>query len=155
MSGTEANRSGGTLEEQVAAALRTNGIAFFPQYWTDWCSVLNKKIRSDFYLPRASGWEEGLHIEVRWQDSNGSVDEKICYLKENILTVYTRPALVVIDGSQVQEQYDYLKAHADGERLIDVCRLAEFLVFANALRTGEARTRCLEAFDPSQGKLFI
>jgi hypothetical protein len=153
MSGMDAVRSGGTLEDQVAAALRTNGVAFCPQWATDYISVLNKKIRSDFYLPRASGFEEGLHVEVRWQDSSGSADEKICYLKDNILTKYTRPAVVVIDGSQVAEQYEYLKAHV-GHRLIGVYRLSEFLSFANALRTGSARISAREAFDPDQQKLF-
>jgi hypothetical protein len=153
MSGTEANRSGGTLETQVGAALRTNGIAFRSQHVTKLISVLGKEIRSDFYLPRAIGFEEGLHIEVRWQDSSGSVDEKICYLKENIESVYVAPAIVVIDGSQVQAQYDYLKSHR-GEKLLDVMRLTEFLVFANSLRTGDARRLLREAYDPDQGVLF-
>lgn len=154
MSGTEANRSGGTLEEQVAAALRTNGIRFSPQFDTGWYSVLGKRIKSDFFLPSPVGFEEGLHIEVRWQDSSGSVDEKVCYLKENIHRVYARPAVVVLGGSQVLAQYDYLKACRNA-RLVEVCRLEEFIAFANRLRTGDARRVLRESYDPDQQALFV
>lgn len=154
MSGTEANRSGGTLEGQVAQALRQNGIAYTSQKDTGWYSVLGKRIRSDFFLPQPREFPEGLHIEVRWQESSGSVDEKICYLKENILSVYTRPAVIVIDGLCVQSQYDYLKSHRDGKRLLDVFRLNEFIPFANMLRTGFALSTLRETFDPNQTRLF-
>lgn len=151
---SDANGSGRTLEEQIAAALRINGIAFAPQFDTGWYSVLGKRIRSDFYLPRPMGFQEGLHIEVRWQDSSGSVDEKICYLKENIISVYRRPAVVVLEGSQVQSQYEYLRACRDGLRLMEVYRLGEFIAFANRLKTGDARVMVRESYDPSQKALF-
>jgi hypothetical protein len=152
---SDANGSGRTLEEQVASALRVNGIAFSPQFDTGWYSVLGKRIKSDFYLPRPVGFEEGLHIEVRWQDSSGSVDEKICYLKENIVSVYRRPAIVVLEGSQVHAQYEYLRAFRDGSRLLDVHKLGEFIAFANRLRTGDARSMVRDSYDPSQRALFV
>lgn len=117
--------------------------------------MLKKEIKSDFYLnQKPVGFEDGLHCEVRWQDSEGSADEKICYLLENIRTVYQRPAVVVLGGASIDAQYDYLKDRVDGKKLCGVFRLEEFITFAKTLRIGAARSHIQKIYNPSQRQLF-
>lgn len=152
--GSQANHNGNDLECQVYGVLKQNGIQYVPQFWTDFRSVLLKKVRSDAFVVRAPGFENGLYIECRWQEGSGSADEKICYLKENIFQKYDRPVVVVIDGESTRAQYEYLLPFVDGTKLIGVFRLTQFMTFARAMSEGKGMRYCAEAFNPNQKKMF-
>lgn len=154
MSGNRANGSGKLLHGQVSSALDQCRIGHSTEYVTGWMSVLGKVIRSDVYVPRCKGFPCGLHIEVRRQEEPGTVDEKICYLYQNIIESYERPAVVVIDGNRIDAQYEYLKARVDGKKLIGVFLLMEFLLFCEDLAEGSITTPKRECI-PEQGRLFV
>lgn len=154
MSGSDANRSGRVFERAICAILEASGIAFHAQYRTDYVSQLGKIIRSDVFLPRPVGFEGGLHVEARWQDSPGSADEKIYSLEKNIFTSYRRPAVVVIDGESVQPQLDYMTGLIDNKKLVAVFRLVGFMRFCGKLAGDGMVSLARREFDPNQKTIF-
>lgn len=94
-------------------------------------SIYNLPLFTDFWVRGAPGFPDGLAIEVKWQQSTGSVDEKFPYLMLNIKQCYPCPALVIADGGgQRPGALQWLRAQAS-DNLLNVFTLAEFLAWAN------------------------
>lgn len=60
--------------------------------------IYGTKISVDFYIIGSESIPNGLIIECKWQQVNGSVDEKLPYVNLNIQNCYPAPAVVLIDG---------------------------------------------------------
>lgn len=84
-------------------------------------------IFADFLLAGAPGFPAGLAIEVKWQQSPGSVDEKFPYLVHCIQACYPCPTVIVADGGgQRPGALAWLRGQCQG-KLFAVYTLVEFL----------------------------
>ncbi len=94
-------------------------------------SIYALPLNADFWVYGAPLFPRGLAIEVKWQQSTGSVDEKFPYLVHNIKECYPCPALVIADGGgQRPGALQWLRDQA-GDNLLAVFSLSEFLAWAN------------------------
>lgn len=94
-------------------------------------SIYGLPLFTDFWVHGAAGYPQGLAIEVKWQQSQGSVDEKFPYLALNIQQCYPCPAIVIADGGgQRPGALHWLRGQVDNH-LLSVFSLAEFLAWAN------------------------
>jgi len=94
-------------------------------------SIYGLPLNTDFWVRGGPGLPTGLAIEVKWQQSTGSVDEKFPYLVHNIKECYPCPALVIADGGgQRPGALHWLRGQVAGN-LLAVFSLAEFLAWAN------------------------
>ncbi len=94
-------------------------------------SIYGLPLLADFWIKGAPGFPEGLALEVKWQQSQGSVDEKFPYLVLNIQQCYPCPAVVIADGGgQRPGALHWLRAQT-GDNLLAVYSLAEFLAWSN------------------------
>jgi hypothetical protein len=94
-------------------------------------SIYGLPLFADFWLLGVSGYASGLALEVKWQQSAGSVDEKFPYLVNNIQQCYPCPAIVIADGGgQRPGALQWLRGQV-AENLLAVHSLAEFLAWAN------------------------
>jgi hypothetical protein len=94
-------------------------------------SIYGLPLFTDFWVRGAPGFPNGLAIEVKWQQSTGSVDEKFPYLALNIRECYPCPALVIADGGgQRPGALHWLRGQVAGN-LMAVFTLAEFMAWAN------------------------
>lgn len=94
-------------------------------------SIYGLPLFTDFWVHGAPGFPDGLAIEVKWQQSPGSVDEKFPYLALNIQQCYPCPAIVIADGGgQRPGALHWLRGQVAGN-LLAVFSLAEFLAWAN------------------------
>ena len=86
---------------------------------------------TDFFIRGADEFPHGLALEVKWQQSTGSVDEKFPYLVLNIQERYPCPVVVVADGGgQRPGALAWLRSQVGGN-LLGVYSLAEFLAWGN------------------------
>jgi hypothetical protein len=94
-------------------------------------SIYGQPLFADFWVRGAPGFAGGLAIEVKWQQSPGSVDEKFPYLALNIKECYPCPALVIADGGGQRAGALLWLRHQVDANLLAVFSLAEFLAWAN------------------------
>ncbi|MEC4985189.1 MAG: PD-(D/E)XK nuclease superfamily protein [Oscillatoria sp. PMC 1068.18] len=95
--------------------------------------IYDTEIYVDFYIIGVSMVPEGLIIECKWQQSSGSVDEKLPYVNLNIQNCYPAPAIVVIDGGGMKPgAIKWLKSQVgSNQNLLGVYGLMDFVVWAN------------------------
>src|SRR4051794_24644691 len=94
-------------------------------------SIYGLPLNADFWVRGAAHFPEGLAIEVKWQQSTGSVDEKFPYLVHNIKECYPCPALVIADGGGQRSGALHWMRDQVGANLMGVFSLAEFMAWAN------------------------
>ncbi|MEP0849218.1 hypothetical protein NDA00_03620 [Funiculus sociatus GB2-M2] len=154
--GGRANRSGKVLERTVEATLREHG--YFQvannlpnkqrrDYILNGCLLPKRYARQvyigngiygtdiyvDFYIIGLAAFPSGLIIECKWQQSGGSVDEKLPYVNLNIQTCYPVPSVVVIDGGGMKPgavSWFHKQVHSNAN-LLAVHTLVSFMVWAN------------------------
>jgi hypothetical protein len=95
-------------------------------------SIYGTPVFADFVISGAPTWPRGLAIESKWQHAQGSVDEKLPFLVLSIKAGYRVPAIIVADGGGHRpEALRWLRAQVDGQQLLAVLSLVEFLTWAN------------------------
>ena len=94
-------------------------------------SIYGLPLNADFWVHGAPHFPDGLAIEVKWQQSTGSVDEKFPYLVYNIKECYPCPALVIADGGGQRPGALHWLRDQVGGNLVGVYSLAEFMAWAN------------------------
>jgi hypothetical protein len=94
-------------------------------------SIYSLPLNADFWVRGAPHFPDGLAIEVKWQQSTGSVDEKFPYLVYNIKECYPCPALVIADGGGQRPGALHWLRDQVGANLMGVFSLAEFMAWAN------------------------
>jgi hypothetical protein len=125
--GRQANTNGRDTETAIANMLQARGIRFQQQYRAG-TSIYGNDIRCDFYLLHTG---DGLCIEVKYQDTPGTADQKLPFLYQNIAEGrYLAPVLVIVvgDGWSVGA-LPWLRSKVDGYRLYQVMNLEEFLTW--------------------------
>lgn len=126
----KANNNGSTAEVVIGAVLSRKGVPFVPQYHIG-AGIYGTPLRVDFYLPAAPRHPDGLIIEVKWQDSSGSAEEKLPYLWMNIEHHFPCPAVVVIDGPGFRPgAVEWMRSRVGGN-LAAVYNLQEFVSWCN------------------------
>lgn len=94
-------------------------------------SIYKSRLYGDFFLQGVPSFPQGIVIELKWQQSQGSVDEKFPYLVLNIQQRYFYPVVVIADGGgQRPGALQWLRNQV-GNNLVGVYTLAEFLDWAN------------------------
>jgi hypothetical protein len=123
----KANQSGQAVEDTLAGALRAVGLQFARQV-TVGRTIYRTELRVDFIVTNLAAFPAGLILESKWQDVSGSIDEKFPYLVENIRQQYPLPVVVIVHGGGCRPgAIEWLRARVDGQRLVAVYNLEEFL----------------------------
>jgi hypothetical protein len=148
--------SGGTLERTVKSVMSSKG--FETVKYIDWKkrperygsellltnahydTIYGENGRSEFLL-KSSRYNMNIRIECKWQQVNGSVDEKLPYLYLNIIeSVPESDIIIIIDGGGWKEgaipwlkeaiaQRKYMSR--TNRKRIRVFSLAEFISWTN------------------------
>jgi len=95
--------------------------------------IYGTDIYVDFYVIGSSAINSGLIIECKWQQTGGSVDEKLPYLNLNIQQCYPVPAIVLIDGGGMKPKaVNWLSTQtASNQNLLAVHNLTSFITWSN------------------------
>jgi hypothetical protein len=95
--------------------------------------IYGSDIYVDFYIIGAASLTSGLIIECKWQQTSGSVDEKLPYLNLNIQNCYPAQTIVLIDGGGMKPQaISWLNKQVNfNQNLLAVHDLSSFIVWAN------------------------
>lgn len=95
--------------------------------------IYNTDIYVDFFFVDSSLNHSGIIIECKWQQTGGSVDEKLPYVNLNIKECYPVPTIVLIDGDGMRSgAISWLKAQVTSNpNLLAVHTLSSFMAWAN------------------------
>jgi hypothetical protein len=153
--GGKANKQGKILENTIVPALEFRSFKLVS--YEDWekdpenygselllknvpyISIYAHKGKSEFLI-KSERFNLNTRIECKWQQSQGSVDEKYPYLYLNCVEAIEEDAIVVIDGGgmkpaalkwlkEAAKYKKYMPAHSS--KSIQVFSLSEFLRWAN------------------------
>lgn len=115
------NRSGKLAEDVIADLLKRQGCTFIRQAVVG-TSIFTQALRADFLVRNLIEYPNGLVIESKWQDRDGSVDEKLPYVERNIRAGnYGCPVVVVIAGGSCRPgPFAWLRRQVDGVRFVAV-----------------------------------
>jgi site-specific DNA-adenine methylase len=145
--GTRANRTGNALERVIENALRDHGYTYvdkkkfeqaryleqpiFTRQFLLCKSIYGTQLKCDFIVFHPVKHPDCLVIEAKWQQANGSVDEKFPYLVMNIREQYPYAAIVVLDGGGFKEgAKEWLRRQVD-DKLVHVFNMMEFQRWTN------------------------
>lgn len=81
----------------IATVLEQRGLAFERQVDIG-PGIYETPTRVDFFIHDAPGFPDGIILESKWQDTGGTVDEKLPFLVANIRERYPCPAIIVLHG---------------------------------------------------------
>ncbi|MGM3308731.1 PD-(D/E)XK nuclease superfamily protein [Anabaena sp. WFMT] len=95
--------------------------------------IYSTNIYVDFYIIGSVANSSGLIIECKWQNSSGSVDEKLPYVNLNIQNSYPVPAIVLIDGGGMKPgAINWLTTQVNtNKNLLGVYDLSSFIAWSN------------------------
>ena len=126
----KANRAGRIGEDVIAAVLNTADMVYSRQVIIG-RTIYHTDLRVDFVVHNLPEYPRGLVIESKWQDVGGSIDEKFPYLVYNILAC-EMPTIVIAHGGGCRPgAVEWLRNQCDGEILIAVLGLEEFISWAH------------------------
>lgn len=145
--GKTANKHGGNLEKFIEDALRRAGYSyiesskFIPAMYLKQ-PIFTHKLRHgqniyelqseyDFAVYHPEKHPEGLIIEVKWQQSGGTVDEKFPYLVINIQTKYPYKTILILDGGGYRKGAEKWVRSQIGNNLLHVFSMVEFQTWVN------------------------
>lgn len=135
--GHRANKNGQMLEDQIEAALASSGYKILtpaeqrylendaagncasvkdePWYCRQarvYHNIYAGVAKSDFVAFHAEHWPKGLVIETKWQQSQGSVDEKYPFTALSLAEV-DMPGILVLDGGGYRRgAVEWLRKHS-------------------------------------------
>ncbi|NJM73577.1 MAG: hypothetical protein HC862_27565 [Scytonema sp. RU_4_4] len=95
--------------------------------------IYGTEIYVDFYIIGSPKIPSGLIIECKWQQTSGSVDEKLPYVNLNIQNCYPSPAIVLIDGGGMKSgAITWLRNQVvHNQNLLAVHSLSTFIAWTN------------------------
>lgn len=147
-SGTQPKNKGTPLEQLIVTSLHSRGYTAIPPRKFTPARYLEQPIYSsrfhigpsiyntpqycDFILYHPEKWESNLIIELKWQQSSGSVDEKYPYLVLNIQLKYECPTILLLDGGGYKPGAEkWIRAQAGKGNLLHVFNMTEFATWVN------------------------
>lgn len=145
--GSQANYTGSQLEQLITQTLLNNGYLLvessrfraatylhqpiFAQQFHIGESIYGSDLNIDFIIYHPEKWPDSLIIEAKWQQEQGSVDEKYPYLVMNLKERCSERSMVVLGGGGCRSgAVRWLKEQMD-KQLIHVFSYEEFLAKAN------------------------
>ena len=145
--GGRANKSGNTLEQMVETILLQNGykktpnrnfgvhvVKQKPVYFRQLVvgkTIYNTDYKVDFFVYSHNQHPKGLIVECKWQQANGSVDEKYPFLVQNLARTREEAVIVLDGGGYKPGARDWLLAQANKRKKLSVFSLAGFTRWAN------------------------
>ncbi|BAZ25144.1 hypothetical protein NIES4073_60480 [Kalymmatonema gypsitolerans NIES-4073] len=95
--------------------------------------IYGTDIYVDFYIIGSATIPSGLIIECKWQQTGGSVDEKLPYVNLNIQNCYPAATIVLIDGGGMKPKaITWLKSQVtQNQNLLAVHNLSTFIAWTN------------------------
>jgi hypothetical protein len=128
-SGGRANSAGRSAEYVILDFLNRKGYTVEYQYPAG-TNIYGGRLNIDVFCTGIPQFPNGLAIESKWQSTGGSVDEKLPYLIANIQEKYPCPAVIVVAGGGTRPgAILWAKAKIDGQKLINVLSLEEFMAW--------------------------
>ena len=126
--GAKANFNGALYEDAVEGVIAKYRVQYQRQHVIG-NGIYGSPITCDFYLP-----DYRLAIECKWQDSAGSIDEKLPYIAENATHFFERyriQTIVVIDGKGFRPgAVSWLRSQTIRPAITGVFDIAEFISWA-------------------------
>jgi hypothetical protein len=145
--GKTANKTGINLEQFIEDTLRRLNYTYIePSKFTPAMylkqPIFSHKVRYginiyglrsefDFAIYHPEKHPEGLIIEVKWQQSKGTVDEKFPYLVINIQTKYPYKTILILDGGGYRKGAENWVRSQVGNNLLHVFSMNEFQTWVN------------------------
>lgn len=145
--GTRANKTGNQLEKVIEFSLQQKGYTFVSKEKFDTARYLDQAIYTIQYPIAKSIYETQLYcdviiyhpikhpeclvIESKWQESNGSVDEKFPYLVLNIRDQYPCSTIILLDGGGYKKGAEKWLRKQEDEKLTHVFNMMEFQRWVN------------------------
>lgn len=131
--GARANHSGRGAEDVIGHILTAKRWLFERQAPIG-RGIYNTPLRADFLVRGVPGYDSGLIIESKWQDTGGSVDEKYPYLVANVKECFPYPAMVVLHGNGCRPGASEWLRRQVGGNLVAVYSMEEFMSWAFRLQ---------------------
>lgn len=147
--GSKANTNGSSLENMVYQYLENKGYQYvkdmkiddqkiglikklmYSKHYKIGNSIYNRPLYTDVIIYHPEKYPKFLAIEIKWQQSGGSVDEKYPYLVQNIKERFPCDALIILDGGGYKPgALEWLKNQTD-MKLVNVFNLNEFIRWGN------------------------
>jgi hypothetical protein len=122
--GAQANSNGRNAERILMHSLQLQGIDCCSQFYLG--DGLAGKLFADIYVYPCNLFPKGLAIESKWQQVQGTADEKLPYLWLNISEFYPCPCIVVIHGGGIRPKIVAWLKTKIGDQLLGVMSLEEF-----------------------------
>ena len=120
--------TGNKLEKTIYCILKENNIPFEHHKHKFCVGLWGEDVVVDFSVPTIVEFQA---IEAKWQQSTGSVDQKLHYAVANIKSKYPCKTILIIDGGAFKPQVlEWIKHQVDGN-FVGVYTLSEFLVNLN------------------------
>lgn len=127
--GSQAVRSGKAAEDTIYCILKERGYHVERQQIVG-NSIAGGNIVADFVVYGHSEFETGLIIESKWQEVQGSADQKLLYLLTEIRTRYPCPTVIVVGGGGHRAGIiEHLRNHVGYDNLHAVMSFEEFLAW--------------------------
>ncbi len=96
--GGRASRQGRKFEAVVASILDTAGADYEQQFLIPGGHIYGRNKRVDFFVKNHAEYSKGLVLEIKWQESSGSADEKIpCAIE--CIKKYPFPTILILGGT--------------------------------------------------------
>jgi len=145
--GGKANLTGNVLEKFIQQRLLDEGYIMIPKNMFDTyiggdknvftrqynigTGIYGSNLRCDLYIYNPLLYPDCLAVECKWQQSNGSVDEKFPYLVLNIKNHYHTDTIILLDGGGYKKGAErWLRAQV-GDNLLKVMNMSEFTAWVN------------------------
>lgn len=130
--GGRANRHGRTAEAVISSVIadRAPNAIITPGAPVGH-TIYGGLLKVDRLVMGLLGYPDGLIIESKWQERDGSVDEKFPYLVLNIKECYPCPTIIIAAGGGARDgALRWLRSQVGG-RLLAVLTLEEFVTWCN------------------------
>lgn len=93
-------------------------------------NLYGSRFRSDFFIYNSEKYPAGMHIESKWQGSQGSVDEKYVFTALSLKAISV-PSLLVLDGGGARQgAIKWLRSQATGKKGFRFMTFIEFMRWA-------------------------
>ena len=118
--GKRATKQGKKFEDIVASQLDVAGAKYERQVRLANGSIFGKTKVIDFLITNSARYPNGLYMEIKWQDSSGTAEEKIPYSVACIKKCYDLPTVLLLGGSGLTDGCISWAISQKGGKLIEV-----------------------------------
>ena len=136
--GKKAAKAGIGWESMVTQCAENYGLVVRGNVQTDWIGIFKERVKIDHIVYGVPGYENGLGVETKYQNSPGSIHIKIHYLVYNIKQNYKLPCILVWGGAakEIATATDWARTQVDGFKFLGVFRLDEWFAWLEQRLSG-------------------